>query len=101
VVLVTEPTISGLHDLKRVLELVRRFGIDTGCIINKADINPELTNKISAFLRENKIKEIASIPYDESFTETMTQGKTILEAGNNASGELVRRSWNYIQDMIN
>jgi MinD superfamily P-loop ATPase len=101
VVLVTEPTLSGLHDLKRVLELVRRFGIEAGCIINKADINPELTKDISSFLKEVKIKEIASIPYDESFTEAMTQGKTILEVNNTPSGELVKQSWKYIHEKIN
>jgi len=43
VVMVTEPTLSGMHDMKRVLEVVRNFGIPAGCIINKADINPEIT----------------------------------------------------------
>jgi MinD superfamily P-loop ATPase len=101
VVLVTEPTLSGLHDLKRVLELVRRFGIEAGCIINKADINRDLTKKISGFLKKEKVKEIASIPYDESFTGAMSQGKTILEVNDSPSGELVNRCWEYIQKMIN
>ena len=100
VVLVTEPTVSGLHDLKRVLELVRKFGIEAGCIINKADINPELTKAISLFLSEEQIKEIASIPYDESFTGAMSQGKTIIEVNDAHSGELVNRSWDDIQQMI-
>jgi MinD superfamily P-loop ATPase len=101
VVLVTEPTLSGLHDLIRVLELVRRFGIQTGCIINKADINPGLTKKISRFLKTEKINEIALIPYDESFTEAMSQGKTILEVNNNRSGKLVKESWEHIHEIIN
>jgi len=43
VVLVTEPSVSGIHDLKRVYELVKKFNIKTGCIINKYDINKKIT----------------------------------------------------------
>jgi len=43
VVLVTEPSVSGIHDLQRVYELIQKFRIKAGCIINKADINPEKT----------------------------------------------------------
>lgn len=49
VVLVTEPSVSGLHDLKRVYELVDKFNLKAGCIINKSDINPEVTNEILDF----------------------------------------------------
>jgi MinD superfamily P-loop ATPase len=100
-VLVTEPSLSGLHDLKRVHELVRRFGIPAGCIINKADINPGLSDEISAFLKKENITEIASIPYDESFTGAMSQGKTILEVNGTQSGKLVINSWKYIKQLIN
>lgn len=101
VVLVTEPSLSGLHDLKRVYELVGRFGIKAGCIINKADINPELTAEISTFLKKEGITEIATIPYDESFTRAMSQGKTILEMDGNRSKELVVNSWEYVKQLVN
>jgi len=78
-VLVTEPTVSGLHDLKRVHELVRKFGIRAGCIINKADLNELVLRDLRAFLAEEEIVPLAEIPYDEAFTAAITNGKTIVE----------------------
>ena len=78
-VLVTEPTVSGLHDLKRVHQLVKKFGIPAGCIINKADLNPAVLADLRRFLGDEGIIELAEIPYDDRFTEAMTQGKTIVE----------------------
>ena len=78
-VLVTEPTVSGLHDLKRVHELVRKFGIRAGCIINKADLNESVLRDLRVFLAEEEIVPLAEIPYDEAFTAAITNGKTIVE----------------------
>ena len=58
VVFVTEPTVSGLHDLKRVHELVNKFKIPSGCIINKADLNENKRSEIIAFLKRNHIDHI-------------------------------------------
>ena len=96
VVLVTEPTVSGLHDLKRVYQLVKKFSIKTGCIINKADLNAKKTDEIKKYLEEEKIIHLADLPYDESFTQAMTQGKTIVEYADNALSELIKESWNRI-----
>ena len=75
VVLVTEPTVSGLHDLKRVYELVKKFSIKAGCIINKADLNINMLERIRTFLSEEKIDLLAEIPYDEKFTSAMTNAE--------------------------
>ncbi len=61
-VLVTEPTVSGLHDLKRVYSLVRKFGIKTGCIINKYDLNTDKADEIKAFLSSENICHLADLP---------------------------------------
>ncbi len=78
-VIVTEPTVSGLHDLKRVYEIARRFRVGTGVIINKADINKNNYNKIREFIDIQGIKHLADLPYDTTFTKAMTEGKTIIE----------------------
>ena len=78
-VLVTESTVSGMHDLRRVYQLVKKFGIPAGCIINKADLNPVVLAELRRLLTDEGIIELAEIPYDERFTEAMTQGKTIVE----------------------
>ncbi len=77
VVLVTEPSLSGLHDLKRVYELVKKFNLKAGCIINKYDINTDVTKDIVQFLNEETIELIANLPYDENFTSMI--GQTIVE----------------------
>lgn len=97
VVLVTEPTVSGFHDLKRVFQLVSKFGISAGCIINKADLNSDVTQRIRDFVQKNGIAPIAELPYDEAFTAAMTQGQTIIEYSKGELQQAVRQSWTRIQ----
>ena len=98
VVLVTEPSVSGLHDLKRVYELVHKFKIKAGCIINKSDINQKVTTEIEKFLKKENIVHIANLPYDEDFTKAMTNGQTIVEYSNGHLKELITDSWNKIKE---
>jgi MinD superfamily P-loop ATPase len=97
VILVTEPSVSGIHDLKRVYELVKKFGIKAGCIINKADINIKKTNDIHTLLKEENIDLICEIPYDENFTKAMTMGKTIVEFDNGKIKQILEDSWEKIK----
>ncbi len=99
-VLVSEPTVSGLHDLKRVYELVRKFNIRAGCIINKSDLNAGTSEKIEKFVKDENIMYLARLPYDETFTESMTYGQAIVEyAGNNLT-EMITDGWNKIKQAI-
>jgi len=101
VVLVTEPSVSGLHDLKRVYELVHKFKIKAGCIINKSDINNKVTAEIEEFLKKENIVHIASLPYNEDFTKAMTNGQTIVEYSNGRLKELITGSWSKIKQIVN
>ncbi|MEN8191367.1 MAG: ATP-binding protein [Bacteroidota bacterium] len=96
VVLVTEPSVSGFHDLKRVYELLKSFRLTAGCIINKSDLNPEITNEIKSFLKEENIIHLADLPYDEKFTEAMTNGKTIVEFDNGELQKIIKDTWKKI-----
>ncbi len=101
VVLVTEPSVSGLHDLKRVYELVKKFNIKAGCIINKFDINNKVTDEIVEFLKKENIVHIVNLPYDENFTKAMTNGQTIVEYSDNHLNDLITDSWITIKQNIN
>jgi MinD superfamily P-loop ATPase len=101
VVLVTEPTISGMHDLKRVYELIKKFKIRTGCIINKFDINNKVTIEIEKYLQTEGIINITKLPYNEAFTEAMTNGKTIVEYTDNVLQQKIADSWEKIQLITN
>lgn len=100
VVMVTEPTVSGLHDLKRVYSLVKKFGISAGCIINKADLNLEVTKEINDFIESENIDHIAEIAYDEEFTRLMTDGKTIVENQQSHLYEQMISSWEKIKSIV-
>ena len=99
--LVTEPTVSGLHDLKRVYELVNKFNIKAGCIINKADINMEKQTEIKQFLNVEGIEHIIDLPYDESFTKAMTLGQTIVEYNSNNLTTPLNEAWKKIKQLTN
>lgn len=99
-VLVTEPTISGLHDLKRAYELVKKFNIRAGCIINKADLNVQASEKIEDFLKAEDILHISSLPYDDIFTESMTYGQAVIEYANNDMTGMIKDSWDKIKQTL-
>jgi MinD superfamily P-loop ATPase len=61
--IVTEPTFSGINDLKRIFELTKHFNIKSGIIINRFDINPLNTKKIEAYAFKNKLKIFSKIPH--------------------------------------
>ncbi|MEA3500654.1 MAG: ATP-binding protein [Candidatus Marinimicrobia bacterium] len=99
VVLVTEPSVSGIHDLKRVYQVIKKFGIKAGCIINKADVNKNKLKEIHNFIKEEKIEFISEIPYDENFTKAMTYGKTIVEYDNGEIKKILEDSWKKIKKL--
>ena len=64
-VIVTEPTLSGLHDLERVLELIERFRIKPYFVINKYDLSLEMANKIEEFLKDKGFEVSVKVPFDK------------------------------------
>ena len=76
---VTEPTMSGIHDLKRALKLIQHFDVMPYVCINMYDININNTEKIKSFCREHSVEVIGRISFDAEVTEAMVNGKTIVE----------------------
>ena len=97
VILVTEPTASGLHDLIRLVEVLKKFRLKAGCIINKADLHPNKALEIENFCTANEIDILGKLPYDKAFTEAMVQGKTIVET-NKQIRILFEEIWNTINE---
>ncbi|MEX2371186.1 MAG: 4Fe-4S binding protein [Bacteroidales bacterium] len=94
VVVVTEPSAPGLHDLGRVLELIDGFRIPTYAIINKHDLHPSSTQRISAFLESKNIPLIALVPFSENFTSAMVNGQSIIEyAPESEIAGILTRAW--------
>lgn len=93
VVVVSEPTKSGLSDLKRVLGVARHFGIPAFVCINKYDLNPEVTSEIESFCKSNSIPVIGRIPFDPSIMKALQAFKTPVEAGNTNVIDEIRNIW--------
>ena len=79
VLLVVEPSISGLHDAQRVSELVKGFGIPQFAVINKYDLHPDFSKKVERFLVSANIPLVGKIPFDSVFVDAMVAGETIVE----------------------
>jgi len=97
VVLVTEPTVSGFHDFKRVYQLVKKFNIKAGYIINKSDLNSQVCQYIEDYSEAENIICLSNLPYDETFTEAMVEGLTIVEYGKNALKKILEHTWEKIK----
>lgn len=80
VMVVTEPTLSGKHDLERVLSLAKHFDIPASVVINKSDINPEVAEEISKAAIDAGAEVWGTIPYSNDFIEALTEGQTVIEA---------------------
>jgi len=76
---VTEPTMSGIHDLKRVLRLLKHFDVQPFVSINMHDINKDNTARIEDFCGKNGIDVVGKIPFSQIVTEAMVCGKTVVE----------------------
>jgi MinD superfamily P-loop ATPase len=100
VLIVTEPTLSGLHDLERVAELCRQFGVEAGVCINKADINPDMSDRIEARSAALGLGVIGRIRYDESVTAAQVRRLSVVEHGRGPAAEDIRAAWERISAEI-
>lgn len=75
--IVAEPTVSGVHDMHRILQTVQHFGVRALVCINKADIYPTGAEEIEAFCLENGIEAVGRIPFDLTVTNAMVAGEAV------------------------
>ncbi len=97
VVIVTEPTISGLHDMQRTVEIVQKFNLMTYVIINKFDLNHSISREIEMWCIHNGIMIAGKLPFDQKMVEAMVESKSIIEYNRNLgiSKEIIK-IWNKI-----
>jgi len=100
VIAVTEPTLSAISDLERVLNLGRHFKIESAVLINRYDINLENTEKIKKFCQRENIDIVGKIPFDNTFTQAMVEGKTIIEYKDSDLVEEIKNVWEKISTRI-
>ncbi len=99
VLIVTEPTLAGEHDMERALALTRHFNIPTAMCVNKWDLNPELAGRIEARARQAGAHIAGRIRYDGGVTQAQMREQTIVETAAPCV-EDVRLVWNRLQDLF-
>jgi len=100
VLAVAEPTLSGIHDLERALDVAAHFGIPASVCVNKFDIHNRNTARIEQFCREQGVRAVGRIPYDAEVSRSMAQGKPILESGRTEVIEAIEGIWRNVADRL-
>jgi MinD superfamily P-loop ATPase len=95
-VVVTEPTISGSHDMARVISVAKHFQTKAACIINKYDINQEYTRHIADWCKSNDVPLLGKIPYDKTVIESVVRGISYVEHKDNATTQEIKNIWHKI-----
>lgn len=94
VLIVTEPTVSGKHDMERVVQLASFFKVPAMVCVNKYDLNLNMTIDIEAFAKEQGLTSLGRIPFDPVFTRAMVQGQSLFEYNTGSeAGSAVRALW--------
>ena len=104
--LVTEPTLSGVHDLERILGVCQHFGVPASVCINKYDINEENTRKIEDFCLKSsylgqRVEVVAKLPFDNVVTEAMVHGLPVVEYNRNGFSQQIMELWERTLQLLN
>jgi len=100
VLIVTESTMSGQHDLARVSDLTKHFNTPAMVCVNKWDINADVFNSIREWCDEQRLEIVGKIDYDRSVTEAQIAGKSIIDFGNGKVTSEIRQMWNRIKEKL-
>jgi len=79
VLIVAEPSVSGISDMKRIVKTAQNFGTKIVVCINKYDTNIEKTNQIEEYCKKEKLSFVGKIPYDINAVKAINSGKSIIE----------------------
>jgi len=98
--LVTEPTLSGMHDLERVLGVCYHFGVKALVCINKYDINEDNTRQIETYCSNQGVEVAAKIPFDDVVTTAMVKGLPVVEYGDSEVSHEIERLWHSVAGQL-
>ncbi len=100
VLIVTEPTVSGIHDLGRIHDLIRHFRLKSAVCVNRADINPEKAREIGDYCSQNGIPLIAELPYDGDVIRAQVAGRSVVEYSNGPAAAGIKKLWELLLDIL-
>ena len=100
VLVVTEPTSSGLHDLERVADLAAHFKGPASICINKWDLNGDMAEKIRQYCESRGLDVAGMVPFDELFVESVVQGMPAVKASEGPGAAAVRQMWDRLENRL-
>jgi MinD superfamily P-loop ATPase len=100
VLIVTEPTLSAVHDLERVISVAQHFDIPAVVCINKSSINSENTSKIEQYCKKKNIRIVGKLPYDTMITQAMIHEQSVIEFSDGMLSHNIREMWNTILEVL-
>jgi MinD superfamily P-loop ATPase len=100
VLLVTEPTLSGLHDMQRVAELAKHFSIPAAACINKYDLNQEMSEKIQEYCKKAGVQLLGMVPYDPIVSKALVEKSIIVEFSNGRVSNEIEKVWEALTAML-
>ncbi len=99
ILVVTEPTTSGLHDLNRVVDLAEYFKIPTCVCINKSDLNREVAEKIRENCLKRQISMLGLIPFDPDAVSSVVAGRPLVENSDGPGAMAIRKIWGKLEKL--
>ncbi|MHC4199033.1 MAG: ATP-binding protein [Planctomycetota bacterium] len=100
VLLVAEPSVSGLHDLGRVAELASKLQVQAAVCVNRSDLNPEMAARIEDGVRESGLTWLGEVPYDDEVTKAQIEGRSVVEVSDGPAARAIREVWRATTHMI-
>ena len=97
--IVTEPTLSGIHDLDRIAGVAHHFGTKSLVCINKYDLNPVMAERIEKYCHDKEIELIGRVPFDTLVVETVVRGVPVVEYSDNDAAEAMKSLWRKILEI--
>jgi MinD superfamily P-loop ATPase len=101
ILVISEPTMSGLHDLRRVNELAAFLKVPAMACVNKYDINPEMSDAIMTYAQEKNMACVGVIPYDRDMTAAMVARKALVDFSDGPAARALRSVWENVCNFMN
>jgi MinD superfamily P-loop ATPase len=98
--LVTEPTLSGMHDLDRILGVCHHFGVPALVCINKYDLNEENARQIEGLCQRQEVAVISMLPFDNVVTEALVQGMPVVEYCRDGIAQEIKALWHNVSTVL-
>lgn len=98
--IVTEPTLSGMHDMARLVELIEHFGLAAAVLINKSDLNGDNTRQLRDYCAGRGLPVVGEAPYDPAVTDAVAALTPLVEHNNGPAAQAVRAAWQRTAELL-